>query len=168
MGMRLPAFPFRTAHVVGLLALVFLVGAAAVRVADRPAVSPAAAVAAGALDARLGNAVVRLEEVVAAARTDDAALPAQLAALAADGRALADAAAAARRDARGFRSKEARAAVVAAADEARRAAVVVQTAADALSAYGSGVLGVSQALSGVDLALRALADARLALAPALP
>lgn len=167
MGMRPSGFPFRTAHVVGLLALAFLVGAAAMRSVERPAVSPAAAAAASALDARLGNAVVRLEESVAAARVDDAMLPAHLAALAADGRALSDAAAAARRDARGFRNKEVRAAMVSAADEARRAAVVVQTAADALSAYGSGALGVSQALSGVDLALRALADARLALAPAL-
>lgn len=161
---RIP-FPYRTAHVLGMLTAVFLIGATAVRFAEQPAVSAQAEASVAALDARIDNTLTRLEVCIAAARADDAMLEAQLVALDADAGALLAAAHEMDRAAqRGFRNGKQNAAARNAAAASEKAVAPVRLALDGLRGYAAGGTAAGEVIAEVERAVVALGEARSALA----
>lgn len=157
-------FPFRTLHVLGILTAVFLVGAAAVRIGERPLVSAEAVASLAALADRIENTQTRLEVCVAATRAADGTLAAQLVALEADAAALQRAAVALTDAARrGFRDQKNNAAARKAAAASAGAVGPVRLAHDRLRAYEAGGAPAGEAIGDVERAMTALAEARTAL-----
>lgn len=161
-------FPHRTVALIGALALVFLVGAAAVRQEARPSVSADAQVAVAALEDRLAFSATRVDVVLWELRVKepDEVAP-QIAALAANADDIARAAESVRGALRGLRADDARAAADAGSARAVQAATAVRTAAQLLGRYAAGEAQAALAVQSVQAALLEIGAARHALAPVL-
>ncbi|MEK7073057.1 MAG: hypothetical protein AAB974_01310 [Patescibacteria group bacterium] len=159
----LPEFPRRTVAAVGALALVFLVGAAAVRRQEQPAVSDRAVEAIAALEAGLVFTGTRYDVVVAQLRAAED-VSQSIAGLRADADSLNAAAAAVTASLSGVRGAgkdEARAG----AERAVQAAVAVRTSAQVLAKYAEGGAPAADAVASIQTALSEIGAARSHIAP---
>lgn len=159
----LPAFPRRTVAAIGALAVVFLVGAAAVRRQEQPPVSDRAVAAIAALESGLVFTGTRYDVVVAQLRASED-VSQSITALGTDADAIARAASDVSASLSGIRGAN-KDAARAGAERAVQAAVAVRTSAQVLSRYAEGRAPAADAVASVQTALAEIGAARAHIAP---